>query len=74
MSAHSILLNLSMEFYRDCAKLSRLAVDRTSRRHLFCRLVHTILSQLRQLGERDRSKGDMNAVLAPSSAERCSEV
>lgn len=32
----------------------------------FCRLVHVIVSQLRQLGEQDRAKGNTSAVLAPS--------
>jgi len=32
----------------------------------FCRLVHMILSQLRILGDRDRSKGKVSEMLAPS--------
>ena len=67
MSAHSILFELVDGILSGLCEAEPFGGGSdVAKAPPFCRLVHTILSQLRQLGERDRSKGDMNAILAPS--------
>jgi len=67
MSAHSILFELVDGILSGLCEAEPFGGGSdVAKAPPFCRLVHVILSQLRQIGESDRAQGDMNAVLAPS--------